>query len=92
MNTLSNRRVSSDLELNTGGLEGFQDDSGAKNKRRNGSGRVMAGTILRYSLIPSLFLFCAMTFFVPNFKGYNPVSSLFDHQMMYVVGLIAVSK
>jgi len=52
----------------------YSPDENKKNRAISSGGRMKLSRILRYSLAPAIFLFGSMTFFVPNFKGYNPVS------------------
>jgi hypothetical protein len=79
MNTLSNRRGSPDLEGNFSSslpISSGDSDQNKKNRAPLGalSARMKLSRILRYSLAPAIFLFGSMTYLVPNFKGYNPVS------------------
>jgi len=74
MTTLSNRRGLPDLEGNMGSSLPYSPDENKKNRAISSGGRMKLSRILRYSLAPAIFLFGSMTFFVPNFKGYNPVS------------------
>ena len=66
--SLSNRRGASNAEMELPGL----DDPNAKSKPINIRSKL--SRIIRYALLPVVFLFCSLTIFVPNFKGYNPVS------------------